>query len=147
MADVIPHDEHDIEILGRTIWGEARGETVEGQIAVAWVIRNRAERAQFARYQLGIDGAVAFVCLSPWQFSAWNEKDPNRKKMLTLTNDEGAAQFALARKVLQGEIEDPTRGADHYHVTAMREFPDWATKMKPVREIGRHTFYDSRLPV
>ena len=33
----------DQDILARTLWGEARGEGVAGQIAVAWSIRNRVE--------------------------------------------------------------------------------------------------------
>ena len=31
----------DMETFARTIWGEARGESEEGQAAVAWVMRNR----------------------------------------------------------------------------------------------------------
>ena len=31
----------DRDILSRTLWGEARGETLTGQIAVAWTVRNR----------------------------------------------------------------------------------------------------------
>ena len=33
----------DIKIMAKTMWGEARGESEEGKIGVAWVIRNRAE--------------------------------------------------------------------------------------------------------
>jgi spore germination cell wall hydrolase CwlJ-like protein len=33
--------EKDRDILARTLWGEARGELLAGQIAVAWTIRNR----------------------------------------------------------------------------------------------------------
>lgn len=32
--------EKDRDILARTLWGEARGENLAGQIAVAWSIRN-----------------------------------------------------------------------------------------------------------
>ena len=35
--------EKDRDILARTLWGEARGEELIGQIAVAWTIRNRVE--------------------------------------------------------------------------------------------------------
>lgn len=31
----------DRDSLARTLWGESRGEGFEGQIAVAWTIRNR----------------------------------------------------------------------------------------------------------
>lgn len=30
----------DRDILARTLWGEARGDGLAGQIAVAWIIRN-----------------------------------------------------------------------------------------------------------
>ena len=33
--------EKDRDILARTSWGEARGESLAGQIAMAWTIRNR----------------------------------------------------------------------------------------------------------
>ena len=33
--------EKDRDILARTLWGEARGESLVGRIAVAWTIRNR----------------------------------------------------------------------------------------------------------
>jgi spore germination cell wall hydrolase CwlJ-like protein len=34
----------DRDILARTLYGEARGESFAGQIAVAWTIRNHAQR-------------------------------------------------------------------------------------------------------
>ena len=36
-------NERDVDVLARTIWGEARGEGRAGQIAVGWAIRNRVE--------------------------------------------------------------------------------------------------------
>ena len=38
--------EKDRDILGRTLWGEARGEGFAGQVAVACVIRNRVNEAR-----------------------------------------------------------------------------------------------------
>ena len=35
--------EKDIDVLARTIWAEARGEGVAGQVAVGRCIRNRVE--------------------------------------------------------------------------------------------------------
>jgi hypothetical protein len=37
----MPVTEKDRDILACTLWGEARGESLAGQIAVAWTIRNR----------------------------------------------------------------------------------------------------------
>jgi len=38
--------EKDRNILARTLWGEARGESLAGQVAVACVIRNRVNDAK-----------------------------------------------------------------------------------------------------
>ena len=37
------YTEQDWDTLARTIFGEARGESLQGQVGVAWVIRNRAD--------------------------------------------------------------------------------------------------------
>ncbi len=74
----MPQRERDIDVLARTIWGEARGEGIAGQIAVGWCIRNRVEM------DLHNDGRPDWwgegyegVCRAPWQFSCWNKNDPN----------------------------------------------------------------------
>jgi hypothetical protein len=41
LEKVMAATENDRDILARTLWGEARGESLAGQIAVAWTIRNR----------------------------------------------------------------------------------------------------------
>ena len=35
---------NDLDIMALTVWAEARGEPVDGQRAVAWVLRNRAAK-------------------------------------------------------------------------------------------------------
>jgi N-acetylmuramoyl-L-alanine amidase len=146
---MIVHDRHDVVTLARTLWGEARGEAVDGQIAVAWVIRNRAERVRFAGRLVGREGAVAQVCLAPWQFSCWNEGDPNRAKLLVLREDQCRGQVGVASNVLDGLVPDPTSGADHYHTIhppawARAWPPDWAASMLETACFGGHVFYDSR---
>lgn len=42
--------ETDRDILARTLWGEARGESLAGQIAVAWTIRNRVNEGKAASW-------------------------------------------------------------------------------------------------
>src|SRR5262245_17380118 len=60
-------------IVAATVYGEARGEPVEGQIAVAQVINLRSAKRDITFQQ---------VCLAPKQFSCWNEGDPNRAVLL-----------------------------------------------------------------
>jgi len=78
----------DREILARTLWGEARGEGIDGMRAVAHVILNRVADARWP-------GTVAEVCLQPSQFSAWLERDANRRKMLAVDDDDRAYLEAI----------------------------------------------------
>lgn len=64
----------DRDILARTLWGEARGEGLAGQIAVAWTIRNRVNDLKTGPWRgEGYSG----VCQKPYQFSCWNRTEPN----------------------------------------------------------------------
>ena len=55
----------DLWIFAKTIWAEACGEPIEGQIAVANVILNRARQGGW----WGDD--IAEVCCKPKQFTLW----------------------------------------------------------------------------
>ncbi|PWK42197.1 hypothetical protein C7534_1054 [Pseudomonas sp. OV226] len=54
--------ENDRDILARTLWGEARGESLAGQIAVAWTIRNRVFDGKTKSWW---GEGYASVCLKP----------------------------------------------------------------------------------
>lgn len=137
----------DMETFARCIWGEARGESVEGQVAVAWVMRNRVLAAQgFIAKQgrahpLFGDGTLVGACRAPRQFSAWNVDDANRGKLLRVGFDDAAfcRAFAVACEVWGGLVKDPTGGATHYHRHDIE--PVWAKSMKPRALIGLHIFY------
>ena len=64
--------DNDRDILARTRWGEARGESLVGQIEVAWTIRNRVNHGN-AKSWWG-EGYVG-VCQKPYQFSCRNKND------------------------------------------------------------------------
>lgn len=142
-------NEQDIDTAARTLWGECRGEPQEGQIAVAWVIRNRAERKRFAGPLAGLEGAVERVCKAKWQFSCWWDQQAAHLKALPA--ERLKAQADLVRGVLGGITPDPTNGADHYHTIARPGYadvwpPNWAPTMAEVARFGGHVFYDSELP-
>jgi len=129
----------DLDMLARTLWGEARGESELGQIAVAWVIRNRAEDP-------GKDwwgDTVADVCLKPSQFSCWNKSDPNSPKLRGPSSALPGYEklYDIGQRVMLGEVPDPTGGASHYKVTGTKaSWDSAAAKVKPVI-IGHHSFY------
>ena len=125
-------------LLACCIWGEARGESLEGQVAVANVIRNRVlEQKWYGK-------SFKQVLLKPWQFSCFNIDDPNRHKMLEAWHDrENNPEMKQARwiawAVIDNQIKDNIYGCNHYHSTSIK--PDWAKGKTPVRIIDNHVFY------
>lgn len=128
----------DVDVLARTIFGEARGEKRAGMEAVAWVILNRARRGS-PRFP----GTIAEVCKSPYQFTCWGKNDPNARLCAAVDESNPSYLLALnvATAVLGGMVPDPVGGADHYHVTKMPNPPAWANKMRLVKRIGAHSFF------
>jgi N-acetylmuramoyl-L-alanine amidase len=140
-------------VLGLTLWGEARGESVAGRVAVAWVIKNRSKAWQTS---------IADVCLSPGQFSCWNPgNDANHREVmaraaLVMTGKIPAdanwlETLRIADDVLGGRMSDPTNGALYYCTlaylndgTASR---DWFRRqvskgrLRATGAIGAHMFF------
>lgn len=127
--------ERTIDILARTLWGEARGEGADGMRAVAAVIMNRVKRGGWW------GRTVEEVCRKPYQFSCWNRDDPNFAKMRSVNASDltFAAARRIARRAVYGVLKDPVAGADHYHAAGAS--PVWACREKPVAVVGRHVFY------
>ena len=128
----------DLEVMALTVWGEARGEGPDGQKAVAWTIMNRANDP-------GKDwwgDTIRDVCLKKWQFSVWNDNDPNRAKMLSLSPQDpllnGIRQ--ICSDTIAGNIPTPIGKCTHYCTSVST--PDWKQGRSPAFTIGRHDFYD-----
>ena len=119
--DLPPEKWEPDTLLACTIWGEARGEDLLGKLAVASVVMNRLKRRN-----LGQDG-VAKIVLAKWQFSCWNEDDPNAEKMVNPVKHGTAVVWdvcaTIAALALAGLTADPTRGATHYCTNNL-----WQTK-------------------
>ena len=83
-----------------------------------------------------------FVC----QFSCWNPGDPNRKKLMSVTesNKNFATCLRVARRAIYGGLgNDNTNGADHYHTIAVT--PKWSLGKMPVAQYATHVFLDWRV--
>ena len=131
----------EIDTMARTIWGEARGEGLNGMTGVGLVILNRVKKSKkLGGFWWGND--IVAVCKKPYQFSCWNENDPNYQKLLSIdTTDES---FATAKRISARLIrienhDDITDGANHYHTVNIS--PKWSIGESPVAVIGNHVFY------
>lgn len=124
----------DIDILARTIYGEARGEIADGQRAVGLVVINRYKSGKWYA-----GASIADTCLKPFQFSCWNKKDPNCAKITMATEAVLKPYWELAERLLNGELADITNGATHYHTKNCH--PAWSKGKLPCAIIGNHIFY------
>lgn len=116
--------------LTTCIYFEARGEPVRGQVAVAHVILNRAEKR---------GKSVKEIILQPYQFS-WANKGgrPPIQDYNAFIKCMKSAKSALIQR-MNGKTLDH---CDHYHATWI-EPPSWASEMQQVHTIGQHIFYRS----
>lgn len=128
----------DLDTLARTIYGEARSELYKfglaPLIAIANVVVNRKNK-KFAN-------SIHEVCIMPYQFSCWNENDPNKAKIISVTSQNELVFrqcLVVAENVLTEKWPDLTDGCDHYHLCGIK--PYWATYKEPKRIFGSHFFY------
>lgn len=140
----------DITAVTCTLYGEAAGEPVESQIAVACVIRNRVRHPRW--WGTGWKG----VCLKKHQFSCWWETNPNSERVYALAHallDKRAATGPntvvsqlewVAVGVMDDLLIDVTKGADHYLTRALLlggEAPTWARANTQHARVGAHAFF------
>ena len=131
----------DVDVLARTLWGEARGEGRVGMEAVASVIINRVDWPPKGSLWWG--GTVEQVCKKPTQFEVWNAGNPNLAKMLAVTvkDPQFRTALAIARQAVARKLPDRTHGATHYYAYKKISPPSWARGRTPTATIGGHKFY------
>lgn len=113
----------EIRCLAANIYHEARGEPALGQLAVAKVTLNRAEK----------EGSICSAVFRKYQFS-WTIKTKNLK------HDDYSAKIAM--KAIKNDHALKDFSATHYHANYVK--PNWAFKYKRLTRIGNHIFYEKR---
>jgi N-acetylmuramoyl-L-alanine amidase len=125
-------------IILMTLWAEARGEPLEGMLAVAEVIRRRT------KLHYNSDGSLTDTCTRNAQFSCWNNDDEQRPMMFRLTDQEPLV-MRLGEVWENSEFTDYSNGAVLYYSPAAMKptgsVPWWAPKCRKVAEVGPHVFY------
>ena len=116
------YSDSDVALLARLIYGEARGESYVGQVAVGAVVMNRIKSASFPNTMAGvIYQSYAFTAVDDGQINL----TPN----------------ATARKAAQDAMNgwDPTYGALYYYNPATAT-SSWIFSRKTTVTIGNHVF-------
>lgn len=107
--------------LASVIYAEARGEPVDGQIAVAQVVINRVSDPRWP-------DEICQVAHQPEQFA-------------TLPPDDRTVELAV--QVLNLEVDEMSGGATHFFSGPP---PWWAEKLDHVGKIAGHTFMVEHFP-
>lgn len=139
----------ELNYLICTVYGEARGELLEGIVGVTNVIKNRSIASR---------KTYKDVVLAPRQFSCWNQDDPNKSIITTLLISlESGETFldstkrqliAAVKAVYDNDFKDNVFGAKNY-VTLSRyklardrkdKDDQWILTMNPIVTLGKHIF-------
>ncbi|KUP07838.1 Spore cortex-lytic enzyme [Bacillus coahuilensis m2-6] len=114
--------QNDIQLMANAVYGEARGEPYEGQVAVAAVILNRVESQSFPN-------TVSGVIFEPGAFTAVADGQ------IWLTPNEKAKEAVI--DAMNGW--DPSENALYYFnpVTATS---DWIWSRPQIKQVGKHIF-------
>ena len=126
---------YDRNVLIKTIWGETRGESAIGRMAVVHVILNRKykENPFFKKSK-----TISQLCLKKYQFSCWLDKF----KMNHIKVDD---TYKDIEKEVNEAIHAYESGYDYsnralFYYSDIIDPPNWAGDYKLVNKIGLHNF-------
>lgn len=115
------------------VYHEARGESLQGQLAVARVIMNRAASGKYPTSWCG-------TVKQPWQFSFVN---PRTGDMPGVDQSSAAWRKALGVTRLATANAVPVLSTDVLWYHADYVAPSWGRRLTRVNKIGTHIFYRS----
>lgn len=151
-------DANEVHCLALNIWHEARGTSVDDQLAVAHVTKNRELSSKYpsgicdvvfqgkhAKNSEGQSYPLKFKCQFSWYCDGRSDK-------IRLTDFRGAVIKEnvklwdsiqnMSFDVLAGYTVDPTSGATHYlNPRIVKNSPRWAREYVMVYETDGHEFY------
>ena len=116
------YHESDEIILARMLFGEGRSVSVGERIAMGFTPINR--------FKNSMAKSLAEVILSPKQYSCFNPKDPNLKKVLNPEKYDPKAwekSLGISEAILEGEYDYANFGPTHYHRKDIK--PKWVKLM------------------
>ena len=117
----------DLGALTRVVYGEARGECEKGKRAVAWTVKNRANKS---------GKTIQYEATKKSQFCCYSGEMKETK-----ARDECQK---VAEDTINGSNSDPTGGATFFY--SGKTVPSWAKNKEPCATIGGHKFFKDIAP-
>ena len=133
----------DRECLAQNIYHEARGETIAGQVAVAWVTLNRMEADKFPDTLCGVvkqartdsnGNPLRNQCQFSWYCDGKSDRIRNQREWedVQLITDVVLLDWARANR-------SPVANATFYHADYVK--PYWASAFTEIAQVDSHIFY------
>jgi len=114
--------DEEIKLLARTVYGEARGEPYEGQVAIAAVVLNRLTNPAFPQ-------TVAGVIFQPGAFTAVDDGQ--------IWLEPNASAYKAVRDAINGW--DPS-GEALYYFNPATATSKWIWSRPQIKRVGKHIF-------
>ena len=130
----VPESNKQMSCLAEALYFEARGEPIQGQLAVGEVILNRVKDT---RYPSSICKVInqgtgrRFACQFTYTCDGKLETVSERKPY--------EIALKIAKILMTTHDGKLTRGSTHYHSNYVN--PKWSKKFERVAKFGRHIFY------
>jgi spore germination cell wall hydrolase CwlJ-like protein len=115
--------------LAGAVYFEARGESLEGQLAVAEVVLNRASSKKYPK-------GICQVVTQPWQFSFIQKGEFPPINKASKSWSKAVAIAKIAQGKLDGTLTDDVLW---YHADYVS--PSWGKRLDREKKIGLHIFY------
>ena len=115
---------NEIVCLSAIMFGEARGEPDIGKVAVAYTAINRKADPNYPKN-------ICSIMKQPRQYQFIDYGIPSQQQLAYL--------MPLAKAILEGRVDDPTRGAKWFHTKNMK--PYWAKNKTIKVAYNNHIFY------
>ena len=130
----VPKSDKQMSCLAEALYFEARGEPIEGQLAVGEVILNRVEDTRYpssickvVNQGTGRRFACQFTYTCDGKLETLHERKPYEMAL------------KIAKILMTTHDRKLTRGSTHYHSNYVN--PKWSKNFERVAKFGRHIFY------
>ena len=130
----VPKSDKQMSCLVEALYFEARGEPIQGQLAVGEVILNRVEDTRYpnsickvVNQGTGRRFACQFTYTCDGKLETVHERKPYEMAL------------KIAKILMTTHDRKLTRGSTHYHSNYVN--PKWSKKFERVAKFGRHIFY------
>ncbi len=124
------------QCLATAIYQEARGESLQGQVAVAEVVLNRVDDPRFPDTVCGVvHQGNSRGCQFSWACDGRSDAVRNKAAYSEVSK--------IARVMMDGAPRNLTDGATYFHTRAVK--PSWSRRFIQTARIGAHLFYANPL--